>query len=222
MSAECIEVELAKIEGLKFADCVKFFANRDGDERKANTREERERHQSIVQMAKDEYHRDGEVEVDDTTVLSEGEDNGAYVCAWVWVGFTGTTYDKENLSKPKIHSRRHKRTRKNRAARQRRKQQAKPPTPNPSAADLPTLTLRCEFHPQAWVRDCAVEVDAEGPTEFTAPWPAGKPLPKDDREETDNLREAEGVPNWIRDWHGPFYVEILNRDELEEAGVCPK
>jgi len=214
MSDKCMEAQLAKIEGLKFADCVRFFADRDGDEHKSNTPDERERHLSIVQMAKDEYHRDGEIEVDDTTVLSEGEDNGAYVCAWVWVGFAGTAYDKGKLSKARPHSRQHKRTAMNREARRRRKQQAKPPIPNPSAADLPAVTLRCEFHPQAWIRDCAVEVDAEGPTEFTAPWPAGRPLPKDNRDQSDNLREAKGVPDWIRNWHGPFYVEILNREEV--------
>ncbi len=29
--------------------------------------------------------RDGEIEVDDNALVSEGEDPGAYVMAWVWV-----------------------------------------------------------------------------------------------------------------------------------------
>ncbi len=33
--------------------------------------------------------------VDDNAQLSEGNDNGCYVAAWVWVGFGGTKYDKE-------------------------------------------------------------------------------------------------------------------------------
>lgn len=38
-----------------------------------------------VEAAKSLYHRDGEVEVDEGAVVSEGADNGAYVAAWVWV-----------------------------------------------------------------------------------------------------------------------------------------
>ena len=46
-------------------------------------------------MARDEYQRDGEVEVDDNAKLSEGDDNGTYVQAWVWVSFADTPFDKE-------------------------------------------------------------------------------------------------------------------------------
>lgn len=31
------------------------------------------------------YHRDGELEIDDFTVISYGEDPGAYVMGWVWI-----------------------------------------------------------------------------------------------------------------------------------------
>jgi hypothetical protein len=62
---------LAAIEGLTFADCVRFFAAPDSDPH--------------VSAASDIYHCDGEVEVDDITVLSEGDDAGCYVMAWVWV-----------------------------------------------------------------------------------------------------------------------------------------
>lgn len=55
------------------------------------------RRQEIVDMAKEIYHKDGEVEVDDNAKLSEsgpGGDNGCYVQAWVWVGFEATKFSK--------------------------------------------------------------------------------------------------------------------------------
>ncbi len=49
----------------------------------------------IIDMARNDYGaRDGELEIDDNAVVSHGEDNGAYVQAWVWVGFGGTRFDK--------------------------------------------------------------------------------------------------------------------------------
>ena len=35
--------------------------------------------------AKERYQREGEIEVDDNARVSFGDDNGAYVQAWVWV-----------------------------------------------------------------------------------------------------------------------------------------
>jgi hypothetical protein len=37
------------------------------------------------QRAKELYHEEGEIEVDDGASVSIGEDAGAYVQAWVWV-----------------------------------------------------------------------------------------------------------------------------------------
>lgn len=54
-----------------------------------------DRTQRIVQLAK--QHRlvsDGELEVDDNATISEGDDNGAYVQAWLWVDFSGTELNK--------------------------------------------------------------------------------------------------------------------------------
>jgi hypothetical protein len=51
----------------------------------------------IVAMAKDEYEGyDGDIQVDGNAVVSHGEDNGAYVQAWVWVSFDGTRFDKDS------------------------------------------------------------------------------------------------------------------------------
>lgn len=40
-----------------------------------------EREERILELARERYHRDGEVEIDDNALLSEGEDNGTYVQA---------------------------------------------------------------------------------------------------------------------------------------------
>jgi hypothetical protein len=50
----------------------------------------------IVEMARNDYRIcDGELEIDDNALVSHGDDNGAYVQAWVWVGFAGTKLDKD-------------------------------------------------------------------------------------------------------------------------------
>lgn len=36
-------------------------------------------------LAKEEYEVEGEIEIDDNAKISYGDDNGAYVQAWVWV-----------------------------------------------------------------------------------------------------------------------------------------
>lgn len=53
-----------------------------------------QREGEIREMARDEHQREGEVEIDDNAILSEGDDNGTYVQAWVWVDFAGTKFDK--------------------------------------------------------------------------------------------------------------------------------
>ena len=47
----------------------------------------------IVELAYDAAS-DGELELADDAIISEGDDNGAYVSAWVWVSFAGTRLDK--------------------------------------------------------------------------------------------------------------------------------
>jgi hypothetical protein len=65
---------LAAIEGLTLANVLQFFAN------KASERDER-----IAAMVKIE---DEEFECD-YALISESEDNGAYVMGWRWVSFDG-------------------------------------------------------------------------------------------------------------------------------------
>lgn len=54
-----------------------------------------ERRQAIIGLARSQYEEEGHTEIDDNAPLSEGDDNGCYVQAWVWVDFTGTRFDKE-------------------------------------------------------------------------------------------------------------------------------
>jgi hypothetical protein len=55
----------------------------------------------ILQLAREQQSEEGRVEIDDNAVVSDGDhnDNGCYVAAWVWVGFEGTKFDKEQESK---------------------------------------------------------------------------------------------------------------------------
>lgn len=62
-----------------------------------NEREQRDH--EIVAIAVENYPwSDGDIELgsegDSNVMVSEGEDNGAYVRAWVWISFEGTFLDK--------------------------------------------------------------------------------------------------------------------------------
>ena len=52
------------------------------------------RRQQILGLARGTLAREGELEFDDDAIASEGDDNGAYLQAWVWVDFGGTSLDK--------------------------------------------------------------------------------------------------------------------------------
>ncbi len=52
------------------------------------------RRAKIIALARGEYACD-EINVDDDAKLSEGDANGAWVQAWVWVNFSDTEFDKE-------------------------------------------------------------------------------------------------------------------------------
>lgn len=49
------------------------------------------RRMAIIELA----DTDEDIDIDADATLSEGDDNGCYVSAWVWVCFAGTPYDKE-------------------------------------------------------------------------------------------------------------------------------
>jgi hypothetical protein len=89
------------------------------------------------------------------------------------------------------------------------------------AAASGVLMVRLKFHPQAWQNDYAVDADDEGETCWMIPLSdvplVDGELPEDDMQETDDLRHHALAPKWVQDWDGPYYVEIVNRDEIEAA-----
>ncbi len=86
-----------------------------------------------------------------------------------------------------------------------------------TAPAVATVTLR--FFPQAWIRDYAVAVDCEHPDNWTVPlsdfldqFPT-----RDDwherHEARDEMRTAGSAPRWIKDWSGPFEVELAGDED---------
>lgn len=79
-----------------------------------------------------------------------------------------------------------------------------------------TTQARATFVPQAWVRDYAITVDAEGDTKWVITFEG---LTADEREailrrghdRDDLLKGDPAAPEWVREWSGPFeiYVEGL-------------
>jgi hypothetical protein len=102
----------------------------------------------------------------------------------------------------------------------------------PISSDNPAYHgYTANFVPQAWIRDYAVEIDAEGDQQ----WPVnpaflaervqsvmdwrvqlGRPIDADEAlrlvtetstDESDELRSDPAAPAWIADHAGPFYCE---------------
>ena len=59
-----------------------------------------ERRFEIIELAREQHQKDGELEIDDDARVSEGNDNGCYVGAWVWLDFAGTKFDKKKEAQP--------------------------------------------------------------------------------------------------------------------------
>ena len=53
------------------------------------------RRSDIVDLARAQREQEGLVEIDANATLSEGNQNGCYLAAWVWVDFAGTRFDKQ-------------------------------------------------------------------------------------------------------------------------------
>jgi hypothetical protein len=71
-----------------------------------------------------------------------------------------------------------------------------------------------KFHPQAWINNYAVDVDPAGDVEFDVTSDIER-MGKDDAmqltdnsDDSDTLAKSSGAPAWIRNWTGPFYVEV--------------
>lgn len=78
----------------------------------------------------------------------------------------------------------------------------------------PTKRIMAEFVPQAWLNDHAIAVDPAGDTMFDVTddiLKLGRERAlqlRDDQHETDHLRHAATAPQWVKDWSGPFVVNV--------------
>lgn len=85
-------------------------------------------------------------------------------------------------------------------------------------------TVTAKFHPESWQNDWAVDADPEGETTFDVTFEVllmGREEARrleDNRDESDELRDAVHAPDWIRKWGGPFRVEVADeiRDFLDD------
>ena len=87
MTTESLNTLLQKMidEGLTFGAVINAFAARNSDYENA-----------LIERAREEHYREGEVEIDDTSICSGSDDAGDYVLAWVWVSDPESEEDNEN------------------------------------------------------------------------------------------------------------------------------
>lgn len=71
------------------------------------------------------------------------------------------------------------------------------------------------FHPQVWQSGYAVPVDPHGETAWDVTEYVVAHLGReialamqDDQYESDDLARLDMAPEWVRDWSGPFWVEV--------------
>ena len=95
--AECQarEVCINAVAAFCAADNPKFDAARFKKAAKAASAEELKRREKLREMADQHFSESEGLEIDGDAATSEGDDNGAYVAAWLWVDFAGTEFDKE-------------------------------------------------------------------------------------------------------------------------------
>jgi hypothetical protein len=94
----------------------------------------------------------------------------------------------------------------------------------PAETAEPSGRYVARFHPQAWIRGHAVDVDREGPvrwdcTEYV------EALDEPSRTETltpntyasDLLRSVSTAPRWVQLWRGPYWIEVEDREAVATA-----
>ena len=78
-----------------------------------------------------------------------------------------------------------------------------------------TATVTVRFIPQAWVKAHAIDVDPAGPSTFTVGAGDAQNADGDWLEDrsyaSDRLRTHANAPRWIREWSGPFEIEIQHQ-----------
>ena len=61
--------------------------------------ESEERRFEIIELAREQRQEEG-LEIDNDARISEGNDNGCYVAAWVWADFAESKFDKVKEVQP--------------------------------------------------------------------------------------------------------------------------
>lgn len=81
---------------------------------------------------------------------------------------------------------------------------------------MTTLT----FWPQAWVNDYAIDVDPQGDQTWeasagylSAMRELGDQAFESSTYESDEWRNDPAAPEWVREWQGPYWVEVHNEEE---------
>lgn len=77
-------------KGVDDAGLVQHLTDKQGlsiliEEQWTPNPEHDEQDKAVIELARAEHQRDGEVEIDDSAIISYSDDGGAYVGAWVWV-----------------------------------------------------------------------------------------------------------------------------------------
>ena len=103
----------------------------------------------------------------------------------------------------------------------------------PTGPELPATRgpYLATFTPEAWVKDQAIEVDAEGETSWDcSPYLTGRfgqMLPEVEealsgrgewRDESDVLKHDPSAPAWVREWSGPFSIVVTRQDAASPGG----
>lgn len=83
------------------------------------------------------------------------------------------------------------------------------------------------FRPQAWINNYATDVDPEGETHWQiTDDDARQALPEATAigADLDYLKGHANAPEWVRNWHGPFFIELIDPDGLcvDRTYVHPK
>lgn len=83
---------------------------------------------------------------------------------------------------------------------------------------VPSLT-KVRFEPQAWVNDYAIEVDAQGETDwFVSVDTAADIVAVLERgRDLDFVKSDPYTPAWIREFQGPFEISVVDADDIAPA-----
>lgn len=83
------------------------------------------------------------------------------------------------------------------------------------------------FNPEAWVNDYAYPVDPQGEQSWDCTSYIGTILSPEEIEQfltghetynTDCVRDDPNAPAWVRDWSGPFNIDLTEVDETDPIG----